>query len=101
LATVYIPTLLQGLTGGRPAIEVEGGTVHEVIANLDRLWPGIGDRLMEGGRLRPNISVAVDGEVSPMGLLEVVAPASEVHFVAAIKGGKGPPLNRPSSPSPR
>ena len=40
------------------------------------------------GRLRPNISVAVDGEVSPIGLLEAVGPASEVHFVAAIKGGE-------------
>ncbi len=42
---------------------------------------------MEQDRLLPNISVAVDGEVSPMGLLETVGPASEVHFVTAIKGG--------------
>ena len=84
---VYIPTLLQGLTGGRSAITVAGATVGEVIDNLDRAWPGIGERLAEGGRLRPNISVAVDGEVTPMGLLEPVGEASEVHFVAAIKGG--------------
>ena len=44
LATVYIPALLQALTGGRSAVEVEGGTVGEVIDNLERLWPGIGDR---------------------------------------------------------
>jgi len=87
LATVFIPTLLQGLTGGRTSLEVEGGTVGEVIDNLDRLWPGIGERLVEQGRLRANISVAVDGEITPMGLLEAVAPSSEVHFVAAIKGG--------------
>jgi len=37
--------------------------------------------------LRPNISVAVDGEVTPMGLIEAVGPASEVLFIAAIKGG--------------
>jgi molybdopterin converting factor small subunit len=88
LATVYIPALLQALTGGRPAVEVEGRTVGEVIENLDRQWPGIGERLVEDGRLRNNISVAVDGEITPMGMLEAVAPASEVHFVAAIKGGK-------------
>ncbi len=88
MATVYIPTLLQALTGGRSTIEVAGGTVGEVIENLDRQWPGIGERLMEQGRLRANISVAVDGEVTPLGLLEDVGPASEVHFVAAIKGGK-------------
>jgi sulfur-carrier protein len=87
LATVYIPTVLQGLTGGRAAIEVAGSTVGEVIDNIERIWPGLRDRLVEQGRLRPNISVAVDGEITPMGLLEAVAPASEVHFVAAIKGG--------------
>ena len=32
-------------------------------------------------------SVAVDGEVSPIGLLEPVSAGSEVHFVAAISGG--------------
>jgi hypothetical protein len=68
-------------------VEVEGATVGEVIGNLDHLWPGIGERLMEDNRLRPNISVAVDGEITPMGLLEPVGAASEVHFVAAIKGG--------------
>ena len=87
MAKVYIPTLLQALTGGRSELEVGGGTVAEVIDNLDRLWPGIGERLLEQGRLRANISVAVDGEISPMGLLEPVSAASEVHFVAAIKGG--------------
>lgn len=87
MPTAYIPTLLQGLTGGRATVEVAGSTVGEVIENLDRAWPGIGERLMEAGRLRPNISVAVDGEVSPMGLLEPVGESSEVHFVAAIKGG--------------
>jgi molybdopterin synthase sulfur carrier subunit len=87
LATVYIPTLLQALTGGRSAVEAEGGTVSEVIDHLERLWPGIRDRIVEQDRLRPNISVAVDGEITPMGLLETVAPASEVHFVVAIKGG--------------
>jgi molybdopterin synthase sulfur carrier subunit len=87
LATVYIPALLQPLTGGRPQVEVEGATVREVIDNVDRAWPGVRERLLDVGRLRPNISVAVDGEVSPMGLIEKVGPDSEVHFVAAIKGG--------------
>jgi hypothetical protein len=87
LAVVYIPPLLQALTGGRSMVEVAGATVGEVIGNLDRQWPGIGERLAEQGRLRANISVAVDGEISPIGMLEAVEPSSEVHFVAAIKGG--------------
>ena len=88
MPTAYIPTLLQSLTGGRSVVEVPGSTVAEVIENLDRAWPGIGERLVDAGRLRPNISVAVDGEVTPMGLLETVGESSEIHFVAAIKGGR-------------
>jgi len=87
LPTVYIPALLRGLTGGRSSFEAEGATVREVIDNLERAWPGIRDRLVDEGRLRPNLSVAVDGEISPLGLLESVEPSSEVHFVAAISGG--------------
>jgi hypothetical protein len=87
LPVIFIPTLIQTLTGGRSSIEVEGATVRQVIENMERAWPGIRERLLEGGTLRPNISVAVDGEVTPMGLLEPVSPSSEVHFIAAIKGG--------------
>ena len=64
-------------------MEAEGATVRQVIDNLDRAWPGIRDRLLEEGRLRPNISVAVDGEVSPTGLLEPVAPVER----NSLRGG--------------
>jgi molybdopterin synthase sulfur carrier subunit len=91
VAIVYIPTPLVALTGGRSRIEVEGATVRQIIDNLEQAWPGIRDRFISGDRLRPNISVAVDGEVTPLGLLEPVSPSSEVHFVAAISGGDGVP----------
>ncbi len=87
MAIVFIPTLLQPLTGGRASVEAEGATVRQVIESLERAWPGIRERLLDEDRLRPNISVAVDGEITPMSLLEPVGPTSEVHFVAAIKGG--------------
>jgi len=87
LPTVYIPTLLQSFTGGKSSVEVEGSTVRQLIDHLEEAWPGLRDRLLDQGRLRPNISVAVDGEITPMSLLESVGPASEVHFIAAIKGG--------------
>jgi hypothetical protein len=83
----YIPSLLQILTGGKGQVNVSGSTVREVIQNLDKIHPGIQDRLIDQGRLRANISVAVDGEITPLGLLEEVQEDSEIHFVAAIKGG--------------
>jgi molybdopterin synthase sulfur carrier subunit len=98
LAIVYIPTLLQTLTGGKPAVEVEGATVRQVIDNLEQAFPGIRERLLDQGKLRPNLSVAVDGEITPMGLLEPVGPSSEVHFIAAIKGGLTPAQSPPPAP---
>ena len=87
MATVFIPTLLSGLTAGQAVVEVPGATVRELIDGLDALFPGLRERLMEDNRLRADLSFAVDGEVTPLGLIEKVGPASEVHFVMAIKGG--------------
>ena len=88
MPTVYIPSLLQNLTGGKGLVDIPGSTVREVIHNLEKAHPGIQSRLVENGQLRANISVAVDGEITPLGLLEEVSEDGEIHFVAAIKGGR-------------
>jgi molybdopterin synthase sulfur carrier subunit len=87
MAIVYIPSLMQNLTGGKDTVEVPGGSVRQVIENLNKAYPGIKERLVEDGRIKPNISVAVDGEITSMGLLEKVGERSEVHFLPAIGGG--------------
>lgn len=87
MAEVHIPAMLREWTGGRESVEAHGATVREVIEDLERQWPGIAGQLVEDGRLRGNLSVAVDGEVSPLGVREAVEATSEVHFVAAIRGG--------------
>lgn len=78
---------MRDLTGGQAEIEVRGSTVRDIIAEIDTSHPGVKDWLVEDSRLKPNFSVAVDGVVSPLGLLEDVEEDSEVHFVAAISGG--------------
>ena len=79
--------MLQGLTGGVKQVEVEGANMRRVIDRLEEPYPGIKDRLVEDGGIRPNLAVAIDGEVARMGLLEKVGENSEVHFVPAIGGG--------------
>ena len=86
MATVHIPTLMRDITS-RAEVCVPGATVRQVIDNLEQAYPGLKDRLMEDNRIRASISVVVDGEVTPMGLLEKVGEDSEVHFVPAIAGG--------------
>ena len=87
MATVYIPALMQTLTEGKPQIEIPGTSVRQIIETLDRYFPGVKDRLVEDNRVKPGISVAVDGEITPLGLLEKVQHNSEVHFLPAIGGG--------------
>ncbi|MBI4310688.1 MAG: MoaD/ThiS family protein [Chloroflexi bacterium] len=87
MAVVYIPSLMRGLTGGRNQVQASGATVAQIVEALEKAFPGIKERLLEDGDLKPHISVAVDGEVSPLGLLEAVKEDSEVHFLPAISGG--------------
>lgn len=87
LPVIGIPSLLRDLTQGQRTVSVEGDTVRQVIENLDRAYPGLKDRLCEGDRLRPSISVVVDGHTSALKLRHRLHGSSEVHFVISISGG--------------
>ena len=78
---------MQKLTEEKQTVEVLGSTVRQIVEKLEETYPGIKDRLVEGNRIKSNISVAVDGEVTPLGILEKVGDTSEVHFLPAIGGG--------------
>ena len=67
MPAVFIPTMLQPLSGGVKQVEIEARNVRQIVDELERLYPGMKDRLVEDGRLRPNVSVAVDGEVARHG----------------------------------
>jgi molybdopterin synthase sulfur carrier subunit len=87
VAIVFIPTMLQTLSGGVKQVTIQGANVRQILDRLEELYPGMKARLMEGDRVRPNLSVAIDGEVSRMGLLQKVGENSEVHFIPAVGGG--------------
>ncbi|MGH8064777.1 MAG: MoaD/ThiS family protein [Candidatus Entotheonellia bacterium] len=95
MAVVWIPSLLQSLTGGEETLVVSGATVGEIIDNLEGRFPGIKDRLVEGGEIRPHIAVAIDGDVSPEGLEQDVRESSEIHFIPALSGGGDRPAHVP------
>ena len=88
MATVFIPSPMRKLTDEKDTLEVPGSTVREVINNLEMEYPGTKDRLVDKFKIKSNISVAVDGEISPMGILAKVGEESEVHFLPAIGGGR-------------
>tara|TARA_B100000676_G_scaffold278796_1_gene301551 strand:+ start:41 stop:277 length:237 start_codon:yes stop_codon:yes gene_type:complete len=78
---------MQNLSNGEHRVVVEGKNVRQIIESLDQKYPGFKDRLVEDGRVKPNISVAIDGEITPLGMIEKVSEESEVHFLPAISGG--------------
>ncbi len=86
---VFIPALLQDLTGGVEQVDLPGESVRAVIDALEQRYPGIRARLMEGERVRTNIAVVVDGEVNRKRERAKLQPESEVHFLPAISGGRG------------
>ena len=87
MAVVWIPSLLRPLTSGHKQVTVSGATVGEIIAALDRQYPGIRARISDGDRLQPGIAIAIDGVVGTLGLRQPVGTDSEVHITPAISGG--------------
>jgi molybdopterin converting factor small subunit len=61
--------------------------VREAIESLEAEYPGIKERLCDGDKVRANISVFVDGEISHLKMRERLVADSEVHFLIAISGG--------------
>ncbi len=85
MAIVFIPPQLQQLTGALQ-VEVEGGTVREVIQQLENQFPGIGSRLLADGQLAPALQLSVD-HVMTRTMSTRVDRTTEVHFLPVIGGG--------------
>ena len=84
---VFIPPLLRPLTGDVEEVTVDAKNVRQVVAALESQFPGIESRLCDDEGLQPGLTVAVDGNISSLGLLQKVGENSEVHFLPAIGGG--------------
>ena len=87
MPTIFIPAPLRDLTQGKASVAVSASSVREAIESLEAEYPGIKERLCEGEKVRPNISVFVDGEISHLKMRERLEEDSEVHFLIAISGG--------------
>jgi molybdopterin synthase sulfur carrier subunit len=90
MADVHLPSTLGPLFPGLPRrLDVQAGTVSELIDHLEREWPGLRDRLCEPGpMLRRHIHVYVNQERAK--LETQLADQSRVDVIAAISGGAGP-----------
>ena len=83
---VIIPSQLLSYTR-RVEVQVEGGTVAEVLATLDRQFPGLRFRIIdEQNQIRPHIRIFVNQETA-RSLEFALRPEDEIRIIGAISGG--------------
>ena len=78
---------MRTLADGQESVEAKGENVRQLIDDLELSCPGIKPALMNGASLKPDVAVAVDGQICPLGLLQSLTKAKEVTFIPALGGG--------------
>ncbi|MBF0565866.1 MAG: MoaD/ThiS family protein [Nitrospirae bacterium] len=88
---VRIPTPLQRLTGGNEVVEAMAGSVIAIVRELDSAYPGIAERISDGGKIRRFVNVYVNEEDIRFLQAEEtpVKDGQEMSIVPAIAGGTG------------
>lgn len=83
---VLIPSALRSYTESG-WVDASGATLADVLADLDRIYPGIRFRMIdEQNRIRPHIRFFVAGtQARDLGL--VLDPEAELLIVQALSGG--------------
>ncbi len=87
MVKVFIPASLRPLADGQRCVELSGGTVRDVVLQLEILHPGLVGRLREGDSLRPGLAVSIDSGISSLGLRQTLPLGCEVHFIPTVGGG--------------
>ena len=96
---VWVPALLQDLSHGQARVTVPGSSVRQVIENLDALYPGFKDRLLENGiicraddRLDPVIQLAPPLNIPQEDVDQVVVIVADVIHALGRKMGTQPTM---------
>lgn len=87
---VLIPTPLRNLTKDQETVEATGGTIGDVIADLEKRHPGLRERLCDDkGEIRRFVNVYLNQEDIRFkdGKATAVNDGDEVSIVPAIAGG--------------
>ena len=88
--SVRIPTILRTYTAGESEVTATGGTLAEVLDDLDASYAGIKGRILdEQGELRRFVNVYVGNEdVRFLDHLDTPTPdGSQVSVIPAVAGG--------------
>ena len=84
---VRVASPLRSYTDGRAIVEAAGGSVREMLADLDRRYPGMRFRMIdEQDRVRPHIRLYVN-TTGVEALDHAVGPGDTLHLICALSGG--------------
>ena len=89
--SVLIPTPLRRFTGGEARVMVKATSVADALDALERLYPGIGDRLRDdSGQIRRFVNVFVNGRNvrEGDGIETALSPGDELGIIPAMAGGR-------------
>jgi len=87
---VNVTSVIQKTVGGQRELTAEGGTVAELIDDIDRRYPGFRDQLVdEGGQLHRFVNVYLNDEDVRFleGAATALSEGDEVSILPALAGG--------------
>lgn len=87
MAKLYLPYELKQMTNNEPFVEVKGKNLREVIDNLEIMYPGIKEHLVQDNKIKPGLAAVCGFAATRKGLLQELEEDTEVHFLPAISGG--------------
>lgn len=87
---VSIPTALRQYAGGNNALNIDGGTVGEVLQTLMAQHPDLGKQLMLNGEVRNFVNIYLnDDDVRYLqGMATPIGVRDEISIIPAIAGGR-------------
>ncbi|MFQ5800833.1 MAG: MoaD/ThiS family protein [Candidatus Hydrothermarchaeales archaeon] len=89
MALVRLATPLRRFTDGKPEVEAEGATLNELLADLNKKFPGIAEKVLNEGEIQRFVNVYVDNEDVRLGdeLNTKLSKNSVVSILPAVSGG--------------
>jgi molybdopterin synthase sulfur carrier subunit len=85
--TAHIPSALRSYTKQKSKVAIEGQTLAEALAALDRRYPGLRFRIItEQDTIRPHIRIFVNEE-QVRDLSVALQPDGQIHIICALSGG--------------
>ncbi|MBD2519587.1 MoaD/ThiS family protein [Nostoc sp. FACHB-973] len=90
MSKIYVPITLRQFTNNRSILDITGGTIAELLTEMDKRCPGIRGQLYnENGRINSHIAVFIN-DINIRDLKHEETPVQErdeVYIIPAFAGG--------------